>query len=505
MLIANIKTKNKVKLSELNNVELLKLILKFYDDNKFQDVINLGNNINLETEDQYWIYYLRGLSHLKLKNFDKAINDLRQSLQIRPNSSLCFFQLGIAFHHKKDFENAKINYKNAIHNKENYFEAILNLGKLYKDFGNYKSSKECLDRALKINPNSSSAYNYLGALAEARNDFTNAKRYYHKSIILDKANYQPLYNLSLVQLYENRYEIGWKNFESRWKIHYYYDRMLHSNQPLWNPKIGNNCHLTIWPEQGMGDFILYSRFLSNLTFPSKNIVVIIYDKLKPIYDRTFPHINFVTELDTGTIDYHAPIGDLAKFYVKSFQDVKARSDVYLSVDKLRSEQIKQSLPNGKKICGISWISKNDNIGKNKSMTLEDMKDLLMLPDVTFVDLQYTDTSEERADFKQKYGVDIIKLEEIDNFNDIDGLASLIDACDCVVSVSNTTAHIAGAIGKETYLMLPQGKGRLWYWSKEKQQSIWYKSIKIIEQNKIGHWGNVIQQIKDELKGEIICI
>ena len=109
------------------------------------------------------------------------------------------------------------------------------------------------------------------------------------------------------------------------------------------------------------------------------------------------------------------------------------------------------------------------------MTLEDMKDLLLLPNTIFIDLQYTDTSEERADFKKKYGVDIIKLDEIDNFNDIDGLASLIDACDRVVSVSNTTAHIAGAIGKETYLMLPKGKGKLWYWSKEKQQSIWYKS------------------------------
>ena len=100
------------------------------------------------------------------------------------------------------------------------------------------------------------------------------------------------------------------------------------------------------------------------------------------------------------------------------------------------------------ICGISWINKNDSIGKNKSMTLEDLKDLLLLPDITFIDLQYTDTSEERADFKDKHGVDILKLEEIDNFNDIDGLASLIDACDKVVSVSNTTAHIAGSIGKK---------------------------------------------------------
>ena len=67
------------------------------------------------------------------------------------------------------------------------------------------------------------------------------------------------------------------------------------------------------------------------------------------------------------------------------------------------------------------------------MSLEDLKDLLLLPDITFVDLQYSDTSEERASFKDKYGVEILKLEEIDNFNDIDGLASLIDACDQVVS------------------------------------------------------------------------
>ena len=102
------------------------------------------------------------------------------------------------------------------------------------------------------------------------------------------------------------------------------------------------------------------------------------------------------------------------------------------------------------------------------------------------------------EFKNKYGVEILKLEEIDNFNDIDGLASLIDACDQVVSVSNTTVHIAGSIGKETYLMLPQGKGRLWYWSKEKEQSIWYKSVQVIEQTKIGCWKSVVENIKNKL-------
>ena len=251
------------------------------------------------------------------------------------------------------------------------------------------------------------------------------------------------------------------------------------NRQYWSPSVSKDHHITIWPEQGIGDHILMCRFLNDLKDDANYITVVLEDKLKPIYERTFPHIKFVTELNTGAIDYHAPIGDLAKFYVNSFDDVKARSGVYLSVDKSRTKKIKTLLPKGKKICGISWVSKNESIGKNKSMTLEDLKDLLLLPDMIFVDLQYTDTSQERALFKDKHGVEILKLEEIDNFNDIDGLASLIDACDYVVSVSNTTVHIAGSIGKETYLMLPQGKGRLWYWSKEEEQSIWYKSVQVV--------------------------
>ena len=97
-------------------------------------------------------------------------------------------------------------------------------------------------------------------------------------------------------------------------------------------------------------------------------------------------------------------------------------------------------------------------------------------------------------------MEILKINEIDNFNDLDGLACLINACDCVVSVSNTTVHIAGSIGKKTYLMLPQDRGRLWYWPKENEQSIWYKSIQIIEKTKVNSWNNVIKNIISKLTG-----
>ena len=489
---------NKIKLSELNDKELLKLILHLYDNKKFEEVVRITNKIFLKTSDQYWIHFLKGSSLYNLGSYEEAIVDYEKCLEINPNSAESYFELGNIYQNTKKTHEAETYYNLAISKKENYVEAIANLGKLYKDIGDFNKSREYLENAIEINPNFPRAFNFLGSLADAQNDIKNAEKFYKKAIYLDNSYDEPIYNLALVQLYDCQFKEGFRNHDYRWKISSFVKKKLHTNQPLWSPSKNNNNHLTIWPEQGIGDYILYSRFFNDIIHETKNFTVVVHEKTKALFERSFPHINFVTEINTGNIDYHLPIGDLAKFYVNSLNDIKTRSDIYLKVDKNRSDMIKGILPKGNKICGISWISKNDDIGENKSMSLEDMKDLLMLPNVTFVDLQYTDTTEERNEFKNKYGIEILKFEEIDNFNDIDGLASLINACDCIVTISNTNVHIAGSIGKKTFLMLPKGKGRLWYWSKENTQSIWYKSIEIVEQDIIGSWNDVIEKIKSKL-------
>jgi ADP-heptose:LPS heptosyltransferase len=76
---------------------------------------------------------------------------------------------------------------------------------------------------------------------------------------------------------------------------------------------------------------------------------------------------------------------------------------------------------------------------------------------------------------------------------------LIDACDFIITVSNTNAHIAGALGKKSFLLLPKGKGRLWYWSSFKNKSIWYPSIEIIEQNFPGEWRPVIDNLRKKVE------
>ena len=148
---------------------------------------------------------------------------------------------------------------------------------------------------------------------------------------------------------------------------------------------------------------------------------------------------------------------------------------------------------------MSWISKNEDIGEKKSISLEILKPILSMENIEFLDLQYNDTNDERDRFFKNTGIKINKIEHIDNFNDLNGLTSLIDLCDFVITVSNTNAHISGALGKDTILLLPKGKGKLWYWSKHKDRCFWYNSIQIIEQKNIDSWDYPIEKLKKIIK------
>ena len=338
-------------------------------------------------------------------------------------------------------------------------------------------------KAIEIKPNCFEAYNNLGSLFQEMNSYYQAEKYFRKAISINPNYAEAHFNLSLLYMHFGRFDEAWTSFNWRWHSNEFYTEMFKFNKPIFDLS-SNHRHVFVWKEQGIGDQILFSRLFNDLRDKDIKIDALVDKKLKPLFQSSFPHINFVDSANEERIDSHAPMGDLGRFFINNFDDVKARSHPFIKVNQQRTESLKKLLPSDKKICGISWVSVNEDLGRDKSMSLEQLKDILLLPNMVFVDLQYGDTSHERQSFYEKYGVKILKIEEVDNFDDIEGLASLIDLCDCVLSVSNTTVHIAGAIGKPTYLMLPKGKGKLWYWSKQGTQSIWYKSIQIFEQNKI---------------------
>ena len=111
-----------------------------------------------------------------------------------------------------------------------------------------------------------------------------------------------------------------------------------------------------------------------------------------------------------------------------------------------------------------------------------------------MDLQYGDTRAERDSLAADTGIDLLRIDDVDNLHDIDGLAALIEACDLVITVSNSTAHLAAALGKPVWILLADGPGLFWFWHRRREDSPWYPSARLFRQPARGDWPGVIAKV-----------
>ena len=344
----------------------------------------------------------------------------------------------------------------------------------------------------------------LATLSFYEGEIEKATGMYTEIIKEDKNNYDALYTLAQCQLAQSKFDEGWKNFKFRWLSNRSNSIKLESKLPEFCLN-SENKNVLIWGEQGLGDEIFFLRFLSKLEPYVHNMYVKLDKRLRPIIESILPRAKFINQNKNFRkgIDCQLPIGDLSSLFINNIFDLKNNSKKYIKSDSVRTNDLKKYLKKKNQvICGLSWISKNGDIGASKSISLDVLKPILSLQNIKFIDLQYNDTKAEREQFFKENNISINKIEHIDNFNDIEGITSLIDACDFIITVSNTNAHIAGALGKKTLLLLPKGKGRLWYWSSNKNNSLWYSSVEILEQSFPGEWEPVIKELKSKVRGYI---
>jgi ADP-heptose:LPS heptosyltransferase len=128
----------------------------------------------------------------------------------------------------------------------------------------------------------------------------------------------------------------------------------------------------------------------------------------------------------------------------------------------------------------------------------ELKPLLELTEIKFVNLQYKSSKDDIEEIR-RMGLDIINFPDVNIYDDIESLCSIIDACDFVVTISNINAHLAGALGKETYLLSAKGKAKHFYWQQNQEENLWYPSVKIFEQSNFGDWSIPIDKIVELIK------
>ncbi len=487
-------------------------------------------------------YFKRGNILSELKLFKEAVASYDKALRIKNDYAEAYFNSGNALYKLSKLQEAIVKFNSAITIKKEYAEAYSNKSLAQVELFLYEDGLESSQAAIAINPNLAAAYINCGLAMSGLNLHEEAIKNYQIAISLkndnaeahfncgielyilnrmeeaivsyDKAisikpDYSDAYwNKSFVLLSLNDFTNGWQLYDWRWKIKSLCNKEFFSDKPKLTG-IPNNEELKIfiWEEQGVGDQIMYAGLLDQLIKIAPLSQIRVNNKILPLLKRSFPQCIFIeTSASIEKIEYdlHMPIGDLGKLFRNDNNDFDMSRNHYLISDSSRASEIRHSLLNGKKyLCGITWSSNAEKTGAKKSIKLDDLLPLLRIEDIAFVSLQYGNIQSELDEFNEKNRINIQECQKVDNFNDLDGHAALIEACDFVVLISNTTAHIAGAIGKETYLICPSGKGAMWYWSNQiNGKSMWYPSIQIYKQEIPGEWSQPIQMICNKIKNKI---
>jgi len=255
-----------------------------------------------------------------------------------------------------------------------------------------------------------------------------------------------------------------------------------------------------WGEQGLGDQIIGASMLGELTAFADHVVAEVEPRLVPLLQRSLPDVETVgvgEGLYAGRADAHVAMGDIGRYLRPSWDAFPVPAPTYLKADPARLAALHTRLHSGGAIvAGMSWRSHNIKRGRWKSAPLDELEPLLRLPGMRWIDLQYGETSEERASLPK--GATLDHVDDIDNTRDLDGLAALISACDLVVTISNTTAHLAGALGKPTWVLVPDGNVRMWYWFIGRDDSPWYPHVKLRRRLMGQSWKALARGVADEI-------
>ena len=388
--------------------------------------------------------------------------------------------LGNRYYLNSDLASAEHCYIDATIADPSHADAWGNLGLIWHTIGALDDALKCYLESLRLKPLSHTNITNLGMLQEAYGNIEHAERCYRHALEL-KPGF-PRAQGNLAQLLLKRFEFveGWDLFEARFKTVPPIAIMREYPFPLWNGLPTRK--LAIWPEQGLGDQILYSTMLPDLIGMGQELVVEMDSRLIPAFESSFSTVKFVPKgHENGFRDCtaHIPMMSLGWFLRRDLKSFWGQPKRLLQASITRTADMRRELPHdGRRRIAISWRSFHPDINKRqsdeKSTTLATFAPLLERDDLSLISVQYGPVDAEVQPWVHR-----LTSPNIDLIQDVEGILATIASCDAVVTTSNVTAHFAGALGKPCYVLVKKRPTFFWFVPDEDGRSLWYPSCRIV--------------------------
>lgn len=447
---------------------------------------------------------LFGLLKIQNEQFDDAILYIKKALELKP-CAYFYESLGRAYFGSGNFTDAIGCYKKALEFDNHDFEIWFNLALAYKKNKQFDEAIEAYQSALTIKPNNPDVYYNLANIYENKNETPTALEYFKKAAEYN-INYDNInYFLSVSYLKTKDFKKGWelyeyrpsKEFCIRTQEHHYKDLMI--TKPLWAGENIKDKTLFVYYEAGLGDTLMYARYIPLLKNMCAKII------FKPQFDLVTLFED--SDLDAEIIDFkcvnpefdvHLPIMSIPYVLQQNSEEEIPFADGYLKSNPAKVEYYKQQYFNNTEFkIGIKWQG-NPAYDTSRIIPLKSFYKLFDLPNVKFYSLQKDDGAEELNALPNNY--EITNLGE--SFKDFADTAAAIENLDLVICNDTSVAHLACAMGKACWVLLPFASN--WRWHMDWSYSPWYTSAKLFKQNMPENWNEVFKEVYKELIS-LLCL
>jgi tetratricopeptide (TPR) repeat protein len=467
------------------------------------------------------------LQHLVAGRLDEAERLYLQILACQPRNPIALLNIGVIANRRGRHATAIDLHKRTIAIHPNFANAYYWLGNALRDYGQVKEAIASFRQAIVLNPNLADAHTNLGGILRGQQQIKEAIAEFQRAVVLAPDSSEVHHNLALALKDAGRFaeaiascrqaitvspefaaahvtlalllltsgelKEGWEEYEWRWKYADFRSRDF--IQPRWDGRRFNGSALLLHSEQGFGDAIHFIRYLPLVAERGGKIII----ECRPELQRLFQGIAgesqvLLSDQPLPNFDLQCPLMDLLLVFGTTLSNLPNQVP-YL---KPTAEDVvswrSRLTPHGtcKKV-GLVWAgsstNKNDH---NRSVSLMRFAPLTKARGMRFFSLQKGDAAVQARN--PPAGMELV--DWTGDLKDFADTAALIDNLDLVITVDTSVAHLAGALGKPVWVLLPYIPD--WRWMLDRQDSPWYPTMRLFRQRRFGDWAEVIERVAEAL-------
>lgn len=451
-------------------------------------------------------YNNRGNARRDLKEFEAAVADYGKAIAVKPDFAEAYNNRGAALRELKQLTAAIADYAKAISIKRDYAEAYNNRGNARRDLKEFEAAVADYGKAISIKPGYAEAYCNRGNALRDLTKLDAAIADYDKAISINPDYTQAYWNKANLSLLKGDLETGFELFEWRWKHHGLTAAARRFARPLWLGKEPlQDKKILLHSEQGLGDSIQFCRYALPLARAGTQVLLRVQQPLVALL-RSLEGVSHVSAEEDGLpdFDYHCPLMSLPLAFKTDLGTIPDPTP-YLHAEpaKVRHWQARIGERARMKV-GVVWSGgfrphqpELWAVNERRNISLALLARALSGVDVDWFSLQKGEPAEsEIRDRDLKYWPNGNFHNFSADLKDFSDTAAFVANLDLVVSVDTSTAHVAAALGKPTWIL-----NRLdtdWRWLLDRNDSPWYRSVKLYRQDESQTWEPVLRRVAANL-------